>query len=183
MPEGISLLELFASPGTVLTNAAPGDLVLILDFDEPDDSKKLKVIEYKNLVSKQVAMPLHVLSGELPLTVVDGLTSFRIPEKLNGYELAGVAGAVHAPSTSGIPTIQLARGRQSGSGVAHSYVDMLTTKLSIDVNEYDSKDAVDPPAINAANKGVQTGDLIRVDVDIAGTGTKGLELDLLFQLP
>jgi len=40
-----------------------------------------------------------------------------------------------------------------------------------------------PPVIDAANDDVATGDLIAVDVDVAGTGTKGLGVILSFQLP
>jgi hypothetical protein len=37
--------------------------------------------------------------------------------------------------------------------------------------------------INTANDGVATGDRIMVDVDVAGTGTKGLVVTLTFQAP
>lgn len=184
MPDSfVTLSMLFDDPDTVLTEVAPGDLHMILDVSEPDEAKRLKVAEHKNVVSRQVVLPLHIRSGDLVLQVGDGLSSFRIPAKLNGYELVSLAGAVHSASTSGIPTFQVARGRQAAPGTAHAYADMLTTKLSIDVNEYDSKDAVDQPVVNAAFKGVLTGDIIRIDCDIAGTGTKGLELELVFALP
>ena len=55
-------------------------------------------------------------------------------------------------------------------------LDILSTRITIDVNEKDSKTAATPAVINQSNNTVNHGDEIRIDVDIAGTGTKGLEV-------
>jgi hypothetical protein len=57
---------------------------------------------------------------------------------------------------------------------------MLSTAITIDANEFDSKDAATAAAINTSNDDVATGDLIRVDVDVAGTGTADLIVTLGF---
>jgi len=37
--------------------------------------------------------------------------------------------------------------------------------------------------INTSNDNVNTGDQIRIDIDTAGTGAKGLIVEMTFQLP
>ena len=105
-----------------------------------------------------------------------GLT-VRINLVLNGFSLTAVAGCLTAVSTSGIPTIQLRRVR---AGVS---ADMLSTPLTIDANESDSKDAATATVIDAANDDVVTGDQIFFDIDVAGTGAKGLIVELTFRSP
>ena len=47
---------------------------------------------------------------------------------------------------------------------------MLSTLLTIDINEWDSKDATAAAVIDTSNDDVNTGDLLRIDIDVAGTG-------------
>lgn len=126
---------------------------------------------------------IQVIDGATSLTTGDGKAYFRIPTALNGMDLISVAASVIAKSTSGTPTVQLARGRQANATSAHSFTDMLTTKVTIDANEFDSKDAAAAVAIDTANDDVLTGDLIRIDVDVAGTGTTGLFVTCAFRTP
>jgi hypothetical protein len=60
---------------------------------------------------------------------------------------------------------------------------MLSTRITIDANEYDSKDSTTPRVIDTANDDVLMGDLIRIDIDVTGTGTAGLIVSLSFRLP
>ena len=57
---------------------------------------------------------------------------------------------------------------------------MLTTKISIDASEFTSYTAAAAPVIDTGNDDVATGDLIAIDVDVAGTGAKGLGVILTF---
>lgn len=102
------------------------------------------------------------------LAVGDGQAYFTIPASLNGYNITSIHAALTTVSTSGNPTIQVARIR---SGVS---VDVLSTKVTIDANTNNSYIATTPPVINTSNDDVQTGDIIRVDVDVAGSGARGL---------
>lgn len=113
------------------------------------------------------------------ISVGDGKAYLEIPASLNGLNLTGVAMTTLVASTSGIPTIQIARGRASGAG-AHSYVDMLTTKLTVDQGEYRSSTAATAAVIDTANDDVLTGDIIRIDCDVAGTSTQGVLVTLSF---
>lgn len=112
------------------------------------------------------------------LTTGDGKAYFSIPPEMNGWNLVSLPGAsVSTVSSSGLPTFQIRRVR------AGSPVDMLSTAITIDANEVDSSTAATPPVINASNDDIATGDQIYIDCDVAGTGTKGVYIRLMFQLP
>lgn len=115
------------------------------------------------------------------ITTGDGKACFRIPSVMNGWNLVGVAGSLSTVSSSGIPTFQVRRSRRS-SATARTDADMLTTKLTIDATEFDSVDAAAAVAIDTSNDDVNTGDNIYIDIDVAGTGAKGLVAELIFQL-
>lgn len=110
------------------------------------------------------------------ITTGDGKAGFMVPASMNGMNLIRAhAALLAAPSTSGTPTIQIRNATQAA--------DMLSTRITIDVNESTSHTAATAPVVDTANDDVATGDLIFVDVDVAGTGAKGLLVSLEFQLP
>ena len=109
------------------------------------------------------------------ITTGDGKAYWRVPSALNGMDLTAVAAAVTTASSSGIPTVQIHNLTQAA--------DMLSTKLTIDANETDSSTAAAAAVIDAANDDVATGDMLRIDIDVAGTGAKGLMVELQFRLP
>lgn len=111
------------------------------------------------------------------LTTGDGRAFIRIPSTLNGMNLVAVAASVDTVSSSGLPTVQLRR-KRSGSDA-----DMLSTKLTIDASETDSSSAATAAVINTSNDDVATADRIYIDVDVAGTGAKGLLVEMIFRLP
>lgn len=107
-----------------------------------------------------------------------GALFYRVPAKLNGWNLVSVAAAVNTAGTTNTMDIQLRRVR------AATPADMLSTKITIDTTEIDSKDAAVPAVINGTNDDVATGDLIYVDVDaVHTTPATGLIVSLTFQLP
>jgi hypothetical protein len=99
----------------------------------------------------------------------DGKDFAPVPAKFDGWVVVSVQANVVVPSSSGLPTWQLARVR---GGAAQ---DMLTTRVTIDETEYDSSTADTPAVLDATvgNRTLATGDVIRLDCDVAGTGTKG----------
>lgn len=118
---------------------------------------------------------IKVIDDVTTLTTGDGKVHFFIPPELNGYNLVDADAAVSTVSSSGTPTIQIANVTDS--------VDMLSTLITIDVSEKTSYTAAIAPVINTATDDVATGDNLRIDVDVAGTGAKGLTIILSFQLP
>lgn len=109
------------------------------------------------------------------ITTGDGKAYWRVPSALNGMNLISVAAAVTTVSSSGIPTVQIANVTDA--------VDMLSTKLTIDASETDSSTAAAAAVIDATKDDVATGDMLRIDIDVAGTGAKGLMVEMQFQLP
>lgn len=122
------------------------------------------------VVSLQVTDP-----NGAAITTGDGKAYFRCPAELNGYNLTRVAAHVTTVSTSGAPTVQIANVTQGA--------DMLTTKITIDANEKDTSTAATAAVIDTNNDDVATGDELRIDIDVAGTGAKGLIVEMKFEDP
>ena len=116
------------------------------------------------------------------ITIGDGKAVFPIDTTLNGMNLVAVKGYLSTVSSSGAPNVQIRRSRRS-SATARTTADMLSTALTIDASEFESADAATAAVINTSNDDVQTGDMIFIDIDGAGTGAKGLQVLLTFQLP
>lgn len=114
--------------------------------------------------------------GNTP-TTGDGQAQVVIPPTLAGYNVVSVQGGVTTVSSSGTPTFQLRRLR-SGSAV-----DVLSTGVTIDINEYTSSTAATPPVINTSNDDLADGDILLADLDVVGTGAKGHALLVGIQLP
>lgn len=110
-------------------------------------------------------------------TVIDGLggIKFIVPAGFNGMNLVSVQFHVTTASSSGTPTFQIYNLTQTA--------DMLSTRVTIDINEKDSSTATTPAVIDTNNDDVATGDELRFDCDVVGTGTKGVTAILGFQLP
>ena len=108
-------------------------------------------------------------------SVENDVYRFTIPANVGGMNLVDADAAVYTASSSGTPTVMVHNLTDTS--------DMLSTAITIDANETDSTTAATPPVINAAEDDVVEGDVIRVDIDAAGTGTKGLSLRLGFQKP
>ncbi len=120
-----------------------------------------------------------IVAGEIDaLAIKDGLFYFIVPSGLNGYAITKVEANILVASTSGTPTIQIAKGRRATPTSAPTYTDILSTRITIDVGEYSSNNAVTPPVINASEAILQTDDILRIDCDVTGTGTKGLIINL-----
>jgi len=80
---------------------------------------------------------------------------------------------VYGVSSSGLPTIQI-HNLTDGS-------DMLSTEITIDTSEFSSYTAATRSVVNTGEDDVVTGDRLRIDVDVAGSGTDGLDVILTFE--
>lgn len=108
-------------------------------------------------------------------TTGDGKAFWFVPFELDGCDLVSVSMGVTTVSSSGIPTVQIANVSQSA--------DMLSTKLTVDASENHSKTAATPAVIDTGNDDVLFGDLLRFDIDVAGTGCKGICVTMGFRKP
>ena len=138
--------------------------------------------EWNQLIANDTYLKTQADSRQMIIKVIgdldtlitgDGQITITIPALLNGYNLVEVAAAVYTVSSSGTPTVQVRNVTDSQ--------DMLTTRITIDTNEYSSYTAAVAAVINTSYDDVATNDRIAIDVDVAGTGTKGLEIHLKFQ--
>jgi hypothetical protein len=116
--------------------------------------------------SAQNTHQIKVIDDQSSLTGGDGAMYFFVSDDFNGTNLIDADACVSTASSSGLVTVQLHRMRGD--------VDMLSTAITIDANENCSYSAATPPVINGSNDDVVTGDIIRIDIDGAGTGAKGL---------
>lgn len=110
---------------------------------------------------------VKVIADSTPLVVGNGQSTFVVPLSMNGWHFTGVGAHVFANSTVGLPTIVV---NKNGANI-------FSTNLTIDANEADSSTAATSAVIKSdGTQVVATGDVISVDVTVAGTGTKGLEI-------
>ncbi len=100
---------------------------------------------------------------------------FCIPAELNGMNLINADAFVTTVSSSGTPTFSVRNVTDSQ--------EMLSTNITIDATEFTSYTAETGETINASYDDVAIGDLIKLKCTVAGTGTKGSGLILVFQKP
>lgn len=115
---------------------------------------------------------IKVIADDETLATGDAQAVFMVPLEFNGLNLVDVEAFVSTVSSSGTPTIQVRNVTQTA--------DMLSTRITIDASEFTSLTAAAAPVIDTGNDDVATGDLIAIDVDVAGTGAKGLGVLLRF---
>lgn len=121
---------------------------------------------------EEIVLQVKVVSDDILLAVGNEQFYIAITEEIDGLSLVACDAWVSTVSSSGVITVQLHNVMQS--------VDMLSTSITIDQGEFHSKDAATPSVINPGNAVVSWGDLIRVDIDAAGTGARGLGVDFYF---
>ena len=121
-------------------------------------------------VAREICIKL--ISDTDALTTGDGKQRWTVPSLLNGFSLTEAQAHVYTVSSSGLPNFQI-NNETTGN-------DMLSTAITVDVSEYDSSTAAAPSVVNSSYKTISTADVIRFDVDTAGTGTKGAEIRLRF---
>jgi len=159
----------------------PQEGALVIDYTGlPTDVNPISTLKYGyggvwHAITSEVnpEYEIKVIGDTQTLVVGDDRIIFAIPRRVAGYTLTDAQAYCTTRSTSGIPTIQL---RKFKTGA-----DLLSTKITIDVNEYDSYSAAIPSVINPVYSLMALGDLISVDCDVAGTGTKGLGVMLTFE--
>ena len=108
----------------------------------------------------------------------NGKFYFHVPAGLNGMDLVEVHAKVITVGSGSTVDVQIHNLTDTS--------DMLSTSLTIDNGELDSKDAGTAAVINSSEDDVVTNDVIRIDVDGNGgdsTIAKGLIVTLGFRIP
>lgn len=140
-----------------------------------DTERTMTADAYRGSDYGKRSVTLQVYDSATALATGDGKFWFVIPKELNGWNLVYVQARVAVVSSSGAITIQIRNGTDSQ--------DMLSTRVTIDQSEKSSETAATAHVINASYDDVATDDELFVDIDGAGTGTKGLQVTLTFQKP
>lgn len=126
-------------------------------------------------VEFEIVLQLKVFSDTQTVSTGDGKLIIVASTDMDGLSLIDAQAYVTTVSSSGAPTVQIRNVTDT--------VDMLSTRITIDANEFTSYTAVTHRVINTANDQVSVGDRLAVDVDVAGTGAKGLGVVLVFGTP
>ncbi len=115
-------------------------------------------------------IPIDVTGDETTaVTTGTGKRSFIVPWA-GGFTVTAVLASVNVVSSSGTPTIDINEGAGAGTSI-------LSTKLTIDVSEFDSSTAAVPAVISDPSLAGYA--RITVDVDTAGTDTAGLKVYII----
>jgi hypothetical protein len=139
------------------------------------DSAQTLGLKWAAVAAPDRVIEVKVFDDATVVTTGDGKVIICIPAAFNGMNLTAAHAFVTTVSSSGTPTVQIRNVTDA--------VDMLSTRITIDASEFTSYSAATAPVIDTSKDDVATGDLIAVDVDVAGTGAKGLGVILTFQLP
>lgn len=114
----------------------------------------------------------------------DGKYYYVVPADLDTFLLTAVSASVVTAGTTGNLDVQLARcdAVTSGSQCSGTVQDMLSTKLRVDTGESNSSDSTQTAVIDLTYDDVNTGEIIRVDVDsVQTTPAQGLIITLEFE--
>ena len=142
-----------------------------LDTEKTTAAAALAAAQTEIADQKRVVEVLVTDPNGSSLTTGDGKAYFGIPVLLNGHNLVAVIGFLTGASSSGSVTVQIHNVTQAA--------DMLSSVLTITASSNSSTTAT----IDTANDDVATGDIIRIDIDGAGTSAEGLIVALTFEAP
>lgn len=109
-----------------------------------------------------------LINSEIALEAGDGAAYLpRVPADFDTWDIVGVY--LCRISGTGTMSVQLHNGTD----------DILSTPLSLDTDELDSKDAATPAVIDPTQVSVSTGMRIRVDIDDEGTDSLWCEVGVV----
>lgn len=136
-----------------------------------------------------VLVHLKIFTDTTTVTTGNDARRFVVTDDLGGTRLRSAHATVTTASTSGTIALQVV----NLNGPVTGTVDLLSPVTSIDANEFTSYTGTVPHVVNTGtipfNGGtfptnyIQRGNVLRIDVDAAGTGAKGLEALLEFGPP
>jgi len=100
------------------------------------------------------------------------------------FRLTDVEAFCLTPPTGAATTFTVRYRTITGGGsTLGSFVNTLSTNISVDANEYSSEDAATPPAINASNDEIPDNAFLEVRVNSVSTGGKGCSVTLFGYAP
>jgi hypothetical protein len=143
-----------------------------LSFYDTSAATERAILPENILVFIERTLVIKCVADTVAPATGNGITHITIPSTMDGKNLFSAQAHVYTVGTaSTITNIQL-HNLTDGN-------DMLSTPITIDLNEKDSSTAATPSVIGS-NNGVSTADVLRIDVDAVATNTLGLEVRMVF---
>jgi hypothetical protein len=170
-----SKMTIGGTDGDVIVDDAEGESVTISKWVSARSSLDDLATLFATATPREVVTLLVSDPNGDAITTGNGKVFWPVPSTINGWNLVAVAAFLTTASSSGNPSVQVHNLTQAA--------DMLTTNITIDSGETHSSSAATPAVIDGANDDVATGDMLRIDIDAAGTGAKGLIVELQFEEP
>lgn len=147
---------------------ADGDIFLVRKAGDPGAKQitALEALAYFGTGGGAATESIIVAAGDeaTAIAAATGVVTFRMPY---AFTLTAVRASLTVASSSGTPTIDINEGG----------VSILSTKLTIDATEKTSTTAAVPAVISDA--ALADDAEITIDIDVAGTGAKGLKVYLI----
>ena len=179
--DGLQVFAIFDNTATV---AAPTVNMDLLGAKAIKITESMGIAAYEiqaddllHLVFDQDAdafIALNVIRGELfsyaaadQTAVLTAGTSIFVRPGMPAMEIYSVRGTVSGASSLGVVTYDL----------NDDTTTMLSTKITVDANEYSSVDALNPPVISVRTHANNW--TLKMDIDTAGTGAKGWGIDIV----
>jgi hypothetical protein len=163
-----------------LTNPGMAELATTAETSSGTDTGRVVTPDgLSQSVHGQRVIQMVVVDFATALTVqASGAFWFHVPSTLNGFDIVDVHAEVITAGAGGdLITIDLYNVTQSG--------DILSTNITIDAGETGSDSAATAAVIDTGQDGLQTNDVIRVDIDQIGNTTagSGLIVTLICKIP
>jgi hypothetical protein len=147
------------------------------------DASKMNAIETSISNLLRIASAGIVFDSATALATGDDKLCTPVPDLCAGMNITSVKIWIRTKSSSGVVTVTLERGRQATPTSDFSFVDVLSTGVTIDAGEYCSGTATTPYVIDTSKDDLAAGDILRWNVDGIGTGTKGLYVEAEARCP
>lgn len=168
----------FAEIKQAATDAATGvvELATTAEIDAGSDTGRAMTPDaFNGSIHGLKRVILKITDDSTALTTGDGKLIITAPPEWNGMNIVDFDICISTASSSGAPEVALYNVTDS--------CDILSTNATIDATEYSSYTAATAPAIDTSHDDLATGDRLRIDIDGAGTGAKGLEIHIGMRKP
>jgi len=168
----------FAEIKQAATDAATGvvELATTAEIDTGTDTGRAMTPDaFNGSIHGLKRVILKITDDSTALTTGDGKLIITAPPEWNGMNVVDFDICISTASSSGLPSVAFYNVTDS--------CDILSTNATIDESEYSSYTATTAPVIDTSHDDLATGDRLRIDIDTAGTGAKGLEIHIGMRKP
>lgn len=164
---GTASLATFTAAGRALVDdASASDQRTTLGLGSLATASTITVSQISDPTNLKPTESMIIAVGDETTAITTGnaKVTWRMPY---AFTLTAVRASLNTASTSGIPTVDINEGGTT----------ILSTKLTIDANEKTSTTAATPPVMSDTSLADDAE--MTIDIDVAGTGAKGLKVVLI----